>query len=343
MPDPRFFKNSGNLTVGILAERLGCQLAKDADHDYELSDVAPLNTAGPYDLSFLDNIKYKSDFAETKAGACFVLPQLASLAPKGVICLVTNSPYKTYARAAQIFYPAESPCVPAKIAPSAIISPTAQIGAGCTIEANVVIEDGAVIGEGTWIEAGAIIHHNSIIGSNSRIGANATISYAIIGDHTRIYTGARIGQDGFGFAIDPKGHVKVPQLGRVIIGNHVEIGANTTIDRGSGPDTVIGDGTWIDNMVQIAHNVVVGRGCVFASQVGISGSTKIGDFVAMGGQVGVAGHITIGTGARIGAKSGVVRDVPAGEEHMGYPAFPIKQYWRQVAVLNALIKRKKSD
>ena len=158
-----------------------------------------------------------------------------------------------------------------------------------------------------------------------------------------LYPGVRIGQDGFGFAIDPAGHVKVPQLGRVKIGNHIEIGANTTIDRGAGPDTEIGDGTWIDNLVQIGHNVRIGRGCVIVSQVGISGSTQIGDFVAIGGQAGIAGHLNIGSGARIGAQSGVMNDIPHMSEYMGSPAFPKTQFFRQVAALNRLIKKKKKD
>ena len=162
----------------------------------------------------------------------------------------------------------------------------------------------------------------------------------MIGDHVSIYRGAMIGQDGFGFAIDPAGFVKVPQLGRVIIEDHVEIGANTTIDRGAGPDTVIGQGTWIDNLVQIGHNVQIGRGCVIVAQVGISGSTRIDDFVMIGGQAGVAGHLHIASGARIGAQSGVMRNIPAGEQQMGSPSIPTKQFMRQTATLNKLTKKK---
>ena len=161
----------------------------------------------------------------------------------------------------------------------------------------------------------------------------------MIGSYSRLYPGVRVGQDGFGFAIDPAGHVKVPQLGRVIIEEHVEIGANTTIDRGAGPDTVIGQGTWIDNLVQIGHNVKIGRGCIIVSQVGISGSTVLGDFVAVGGQVGIAGHLQIGSGVRIAAQSGIMKDIPAGDEVMGSPAVPIRQYMKQVAFLKRLVKK----
>ena len=189
----------------------------------------------------------------------------------------------------------------------------------------------------------AVISEGCIIGAKCRIGSHVSVSYALIGDNVRIYAGARIGQDGFGFAIDPAGFVKVPQLGRVMIEGHSEIGANTTIDRGALGDTVIGMGTWIDNMVQIAHNVKVGRGCMLAAQIGISGSTEIGDYVAVGGQAGFAGHLKIGSMARIAAKSGVTRDVPPKEEWMGYPAMPMKQYLRQVGTLNRLIARKNTS
>jgi UDP-3-O-[3-hydroxymyristoyl] glucosamine N-acyltransferase len=186
-----------------------------------------------------------------------------------------------------------------------------------------------------------VIGRNVQIGEHVRVGASATVSHAHIGDHSRLYTGVRIGQDGFGFAIDPRGHVKVPQLGRVIIEGHVEIGANTCIDRGAGPDTVIGQGTWIDNLVQIGHNVRIGRGCIIVSQVGIAGSTVLEDFVAIGGQGGISGHLHIGQGARIAAGSGVIKDIPAGEEQMGYPAQPIRDFMKQVAFMKRLIKKNK--
>jgi UDP-3-O-[3-hydroxymyristoyl] glucosamine N-acyltransferase len=211
------------------------------------------------------------------------------------------------------------------------------------IEAGVVIGAKAVIGDGCWIEANAVIGRGVTIGATSRIGANATISHAEIGSGTRLYPGVRVGQDGFGFAIDPAGHVKVPQLGRVIIGDHVEIGANSCIDRGAGPDTVIGHGTWIDNLVQIGHNVKIGRGCVLVAQSGVAGSTTLEDYAVLAALAGVAGHLKIGMGARIGAKSGVMKDVPAGEEQLGAPAMPVKEFMRQVIALKRLTKGQKSE
>ncbi len=343
MADHNFFKKSKSFSIKEIANITSCDVALEADLGVVLDDVNSLKNAKSNELSFLDNIKYKGDFTKTSAGACFVSPEMIEHAPDNVVCLVTKSPYKAYALAAQAFYPESSPPQTPpdeQIASSAYIDASAKIGKGAVIGHNTVICENVEIGDNAWIEAGAVVQHNVKIGSKCRIGANATISHALIGDNVRIYTGARIGQDGFGFAIDPAGHVKVPQLGRVIIGDNVEIGANTTIDRGASPDTIIGQGTWIDNLVQIGHNVEIGRGCVIVAQVGISGSAKIADYVAIGGQVGVAGHLNIGMGAKIGAQSGVISDVPAAEEYLGSPAMPKGQFFRQVATLNRLIKKK---
>lgn len=341
MPDPRFFKKAGSFTLGQIAELSGATLADDADTDFLIEDVAALDKAGAADIAFLDNIKYKSQFLATKAGACIVAPELASLAPKGVRVLTSPSPYKSYALTAQAFYPAEQPET-AQIAENARVHNTAKIGKNCNVGDNVIIGANVEIGDHCWIESGAVIGAGVKIGHHSRIGVNATVSHAVIGDHVRLYPGVRVGQDGFGFAIDPAGHVKVPQLGRVVIEDHVEIGANTCIDRGAGPDTLIGQGTWIDNLVQIGHNVKIGKGCIIVSQVGISGSTVIGNYVALGGQVGIAGHLHIGDGAQVAAKSGVMRDIPPRAEYMGYPARPMKEFLRQIAQLNRLIKKTKS-
>jgi UDP-3-O-[3-hydroxymyristoyl] glucosamine N-acyltransferase len=336
MPDTNFFNFSGPTPLSKIAELASADIKGDAG-DYMITGVAALDQAGEGELSFLDNVKYKDQFRATKAGACFVHPNFVDEAPEGVILLVTPSPYKAYALAAQALYPDAFP--QASISDNAHIDATASVGEDCVIEVGAVIEAGAKIGNGCWIGANSVIGRNVELGQHVRIGSNVTLSHCIIGDHSRLYPGVRVGQDGFGFAIDPRGHVKVPQLGRVLIGEHVEIGANTTIDRGAGPDTIIGQGTWIDNLVQIGHNVQIGMGCIIVSQVGISGSTVIGDFVALGGQVGVAGHLKVGSGARIGAQSGIMRDVPPGEEQMGSPAVPSRQFMKQVAFLKRLIKK----
>lgn len=340
MPDKRFFSSAGPFTAGKLAEIAGGQLADPSKSDFLLEDVAPLSSAGPKDLSFLDNRKYRDAFKVTKAGACIVASEFVSYAPSDTVLIVCPAPYKAYAKVATAFYPAPRPAP--SVATSAIIHPDAQIADNCTIEDGVVIGPDAEIGEHCWIEANAVIGHGVVIGARSRIGSNASVSHAIIGTDVHIYPGCRIGQDGFGFAIDPKGHIKVPQLGRVIIEDHVEIGANTCIDRGAGPDTVIGRGAWIDNLVQIGHNVKIGKGCVIVGQAGVSGSSEIGDFAMLAGQAGIAGHLKVGSGAQVGAQAGVMRDIPAGQKYIGSPALPMKQFMRQIALLDRLVKKDKN-
>ena len=326
MADPRFFTKSGPFTLAQLAEIGEARLADGADSDRVIEDVAPLERAGAGDLAFLDNKKYRDALKASTAGACVTKPQFADDAPDGVALLLTDNPYKSYALIAQAFYP--RPAVRGGIAESAVVDPSADVSPGAEIGPGVVIGAGAKIGDGCRIGPNAVIGHGVVIGADSEVGAGATLSHCLIGRRVRIYTGVRIGQDGFGFAIDPAGHVTVPQLGRVVIEDHVEIGANTTIDRGAGPDTVIGRGTMIDNLVQIGHNVEVGAGSVIVAQAGISGSTKLGKLVVLAGQAGLAGHLSLGDGARVGAQSGVMRDVPAGEDVFGSPAMPSRQYWR---------------
>lgn len=338
MADPRFFAVAGPFTAEEISRRTGATLAGAGKEKRALRDVAPLDAAGPDQLSFLDNRKYVDTFRTTRAGACFVHPDLAREAPKDVALLITPEPYRAYAIAAQAFYP-DPPPVPG-VAPSAVVDATVDLGEGCRVEANAVIGDHAKLGRRCLIGPNAVIGTGVVLGDDVRVGANASISHSLIGNRVRIYPGARLGQDGFGFAPDPKGFVKVPQLGRVIVGDDVEIGANSTVDRGAGPDTIIGPGTMIDNLVQIGHNVQIGRQCVLVSQTGISGSTKLGDFVMIGGQGGLIGHLNIGTGAKIGAQAGVMRDVAPGETVLGSPAFPVREFHRQVAALRRLAKKR---
>lgn len=339
MPDLNFFHRQGPFTLGQIATTCEATLLDSAHETIEITDVSPLNAAGTTDLSFIDNRKYNDQFLVTRAGACIMRPDLKDMAPAGVAALLSANPYKSYALAAQLFYPAVMP--EPGISDRAAIDVTAELGAGCRVDSFAVIGAHVSIGDGCWIEAGAIIGDGVQIGPKCRIGTQASVSHAILGTHVRLYPGARVGQDGFGFAIDPKGFVKVPQLGRVIIEDHVEVGANTCIDRGAGPDTIIGMGTWIDNLVQIGHNVKIGRGCILVSQVGISGSTEIEDFVAIGGQVGIAGHLHIGKGAQLAAKSGVINDIEPGITVMGYPALPKTQFMRHVAYLNKMTRKGK--
>jgi UDP-3-O-[3-hydroxymyristoyl] glucosamine N-acyltransferase len=338
MADRRFFKVGGPFSLRQLAEVTGASLAEGADPDVLITDVAPLTAAGPGQLSFLDNRKYVDAFAASRAGAAVVHPDLAGRAPAGMALLLSKTPYKAYALAAQAFYP--TPRGSGRVHGAAVVDPTATLGADCDVGPGAVIEAGVCLGARCRVAANAVIGENAVLGDDCTVGANASLSHCLIGARVVIYPGARIGQDGFGFAMDRAGHVRVPQLGRVVIGDDVEVGANATIDRGAGPDTVIGSGTMIDNLVQIGHNVEIGAGCVVIAQAGISGSTKLGDFAILAAQGGIAGHLTIGAGARIAAQSGVMRDVGPREEVMGSPAFPIKQHFRQVALLQRMARGK---
>jgi len=338
MADPRFFNRAGPFTLDALALLSGATLSDQAQGGRLCRDVAPLEAAGPEDVSFLENRKYIEAFVRSRAGAAFIDENAVERAPPGMTLLVSREPYKAYALAAQAFYPAAQ--VVARRAPSAIIDPAAEVPDNCEVGPNVVIERGVRLGRRCSIAANTVIGAGVEIGDDCRIGPNVTLSHCLIGSRVVLHPGVRIGQGGFGFAPDPKAPIKVPQLGRVLVGDDVDIGANTTIDRGSGHDTIIGAGSMIDNLVQIGHNVVLGRCCILSGQVGISGSTKLDDFVMVGGQGGLAGHLHIGTGARIAAKSGLMRDVPAGETVCGSPAVPLTEFMRQTAMVQRLAKNK---
>ena len=338
MADPRFFDRAGPFTLDVIAALSGARLLRPEDGQRLFHDVGPLESAGPEEVSFLENRKYVAAFVRSRAGAVFVDERSAGQAPNGMALLISNVPYKAYALAAQAFYPVGR-IMPCRAA-SAVISSAAIVPEDCDIGPNTVIEEGVGLGRRCSVGANSVIGRGVQIGDDCRIGPNVTLSHCLIGSRVVLHPGVRIGQDGFGFAPDAVAPVKVPQLGRVVIDDDVEIGANTTIDRGSGPDTQIGAGSMIDNLVQIGHNVVLGRCCVLAGQVGISGSTKLDDFVMVGGQGGLAGHLHIGTGARIAAKSGLMRDVPAGATVCGSPAVPLVEFMKQTAVLQRLAKKK---
>ena len=340
MVDQRFFKKSqDNLTLSEICEISGARLLDDGQSGLIVSGLAPLAKANADDVSFLDNKKYVDQFVETTAGACFVREEFVEKAPEGTVCLVTDHPYMAYALTAQAFYPEKQS--DGQISDGAFVDSTAKLGNNVSIEHGAVVKSHAVIGDNTIISANTVIGEGVEIGEGCRISENAVISHAVIGSRVSIAPGVKIGQPGFGFAMSPKGFVSVPQLGRVIIEDYVDIGANTTIDRGAISDTVIRQGTRIDNLVQLGHNVETGQMCVIVSQTGIAGSTKLGDFVMTGGQAGLAGHLNIGSGVKIAAQSGIMRDIDEPGEYMGSPAMPLKQYMRQVATLNKMTRRNK--
>lgn len=343
MEHPGFFERAGPFTLGAIADAVEARPPEGADLGLVIKDIRPLDRAGAGDLSFFDNPKYLPFFVNTKASACLVASKFASQAPASTLCLVTPEPYRAFAKALYLFYPdglkPKAGLDAGAHGPSAV-HPSAVIEAGAVVEAGAVIGPEARIGEGTIIAAGSVIGYRVHIGRGCYIGPNASITHALIGNHVTVHAGAAIGQDGFGFAMGRSGHLKVPQIGRVIVQDGVEIGANTTIDRGALRDTIIGEGTKIDNLVQIGHNVVIGRHCIIVAQTGISGSAELGDFVALGGQVGVVGHVKIGTGAQIAASSNVRGDVPPGVRWGGTPAKPARLWFRELTLLRRLAERK---
>ncbi|MBT6204117.1 MAG: UDP-3-O-(3-hydroxymyristoyl)glucosamine N-acyltransferase [Alphaproteobacteria bacterium] len=339
MTDVQFFTRAGPFDLATIAEGTGAAPIEGADTARSFVDVAPLETAGPDDISFLDNKKYLEAFEVSRAGACFVEPGLADRAPASMTPLVCDQPYLALALATRMFYPSSAP--EPGVSDTAHIDPSAVIGEGARIEHGVVISAGVQLGKRCHVAAGAVLYENIRLGDDCHVGAGATLMYCLIGDRVWIDTGVRVGTQGFGFAVGPKGAVRIPHTGRVLIGNDVEIGANTTVDRGTAGDTEISDGAMIDNQVQIAHNVKVGRGAILAGQVGLAGSSQVGDYAMIGGKSGVANHIKIGTGAKIGALSGAATDLEAGGTYLGQPAIPIKDFWRQQAAIRRLLKQSK--
>ncbi len=332
----RFFERSGPHPLASVVEAAGG--VSEANDQLVFDGVAPLQAAGPAQVSFLDNRRYTSFLDITRAGAVIVHPDMQAQVPASAIAIVTKDPYAGWARVAALFHPA--PSVSPGIHPTAIVDDTALVDPSAELGPGCVVEAGAEIGPGCRIGPYAVIGSGVVLGRDCRVGAHASISHALLGDRVYIYPGARIGQEGFGFAVTKTGFLTVPQLGRVLLYDDVEVGANSTIDRGSAGDTIIGAGSRLDNLVQIGHNVVLGRCCIVVAQVGISGSTILGDFVQVGGQAAMAGHLRIGDGAQIGAQAGVISDVEPNARMLGSPAQPSRDFFRQIALLKKLLPKR---
>lgn len=343
MTHPTFFRRPSPMTVAEIASLTKAELRDPAHGDRPIIGLAALQEAGPRHIAFFDNLKYADDAAATVAGACFVAPKFANRIPDGTIVLKVARPFVAFVTLAQHWH--QDALRPASgfdmtgIAASAVVHPDADLEDEVTVDPLAVIGPDAEIGSGTIVGSGAVIGPGVRIGRDCNIGAGTTIHHAMIGNNVLIHPGCHIGQDGFGFLPGPRGWTKVPQTGRVIIQHNVEIGAGTTIDRGSLRDTVIGEGSKLDNQVQVGHNVVIGRHTVIAAQCGLAGSLTIGNNVVIGAKVGLNNHIEIGDGAMIAAMSGVKDSVPAGQRWGGYFARPSGQWFREILALEKLGRR----
>lgn len=334
--DPRFFPAGVPLTLGEAAALAGGTL-QNGDATLRITGVGPLSEAGPADISFLHNRKALPLLAETRAAAVVLPPEMLARLPAGRAAIVAKDAYLGFGRIARAIHPA--PPVRPGVHPTAHVDPAARLGEGVEVGPFAVIEAGAEIGAGCVIAAHAVVGAGVALGPGCRIGAHASISHCIAGRGVVLHPGARVGQEGFGFAVTPDGRFEtMPQLGRVVLEDAVEIGANACVDRGSQSDTVLGAGTRLDNLVQIGHNVRTGKACVLVAHVGIAGSTRLGNGVQMGGQSGVAGHVEIGDRVQVAAQSGIMSDVAAGEVVGGSPAWPMRETLRAFAALRRLAK-----
>ena len=348
MAQPTFFATPPSSTLADIAGRTKAQLADPSRAGQEIRGLASLDEAGPMHLTFFDNLKYADQLAATKAGACLVSERFAGRVPAHVAVLRAAQPFRAFVQLAREWH--GDALRPASwfgsrgIAPSAIIDPTAHLEDGVIVDPLALIGADVEIGAGTVIGAGSVIGPGVKIGRDCNVGVRTAIQCALIGNNVLIHPGCSIGQDGYGFIFfGPEGHLKVPQTGRVVIQNDVEIGAGTTIDRGSLRDTVIGEGTKIDNQVQIGHNVTIGRHCLLAAQIGLAGSLTIGDNVALGAKVGINNHLKIGDGAQVTAMSAVKDDIPAGGRWGGHFAKPTRQWFREIVAVERLVRDQAAD
>jgi UDP-3-O-[3-hydroxymyristoyl] glucosamine N-acyltransferase len=342
MADPRFYDNRGPFSLAVVCSRAQATLPGNTDPDRQILDLASLASAGSRHLTFCTARKATDAIAESHAGYCFIDAGAAITGPALRTHLIRcSSVPHAFAAAARLFYPEHGLGRWDQDQP---IHPSAKLEENVRLAPGVVIGPGAEIGSGTAIGPHTVISRGVMVGRDCEIGSHVGVGFALLGDNVIVLSGAQIGQPGFGVASSARGHVKIPQLGRVIIQDDVEIGACTMIDRGALGDTVIGEGTKIDNLVQIGHNNRIGRHCIVVAQVGISGSCEVGDFVVLGGQVGISDHVSIGDHARLAARSAAVPgEYPGNADYGGAPLRPLKEWRREVAAVALLAKRRRRD
>ena len=347
MAQPKFFKQPPSSTLADIAALTKAVLVDPARGGQAIRGLASLDEAGPMHLAFFDNLRYADQLEATKAGACLVSPRFEAQVPAHVAVLRPAPVPRVRDDRARMSCRCASAAIlvrQCRHRASAVIDPSAHLEDAVIVDPLAVIGPEVEIGAGTVIGSGAVIGPGVRIGRDCNVGARTAIQSALIGNNVLIHPGCSIGQDGYGFIFfGPEGHLKVPQTGRVLIQNDVEIGAGTTIDRGSLRDTVIGEGTKIDNQVQIGHNVTIGRHCLLAAQIGLAGSLTIGDNVALGAKVGINNHVKIGDGAQVTAMSGVKDDIPPNGRWGGYFAKPTKQWFREIVAVERLVRDGTAD
>ncbi len=322
MPETFFFVPKGPFYLNDLSDELS-----DKNNKLKISDIKTLDRATKKDITFFNSIDYKSDAEKTKAGACVTTKNLEEYLPKGCIKILVKNVLFSTAKISKKFYPDADLDYPDKslVDSKKVSSKFSSV----TFGKNIFIGKKVKIGSKTSIGTNSIIEHDVQIGKNCLIGSNVTIKNSIIGDNVVIQDGCKVGVKGFGFVPLKEKNFRFPHIGRVILKDNVELGANCTIDRGSIGDTIIGENTFLDNQVHMAHNVKLGKNCMIAGQVGFAGSSTIGNNVSIGGQAGVSGHLKIGNNVRIGGGSGVVKDIPNNTTVMGYPAVPLKEFLKK--------------
>ena len=321
------------VTAAAIAEQIGGELIGDAT--VVITGVAPLDRAAGHELSIFSNTRYSEWFANTSAGVVLVSRALADVSGTPMTRIIVDKPVDAMVALLARFHRPD-PRVPG-IHPTAVVSLTAVIGADVSVEPFAVIGDRVVLGDRAWVGAHVVVGEETTVGEDARLHPHCVIYPRVeIGKRTVVHAGAQIGREGFGWVTSTG--KRMPHVGRCVLGDDVEIGANTCVDRGSIDDTIIGAGTKIDNLCQIAHNVRIGRGCFLASQVGIAGSARLEDGVQMGGQAGLQGHVTVGAKAILGGQAGVLGDVPPNEFWSGYPARPHREQLRSHAAVARLVK-----